>query len=75
MNSQKAFSIIDMILGMVVIFALFMYFLPSLKTMSTKPLDGRPSVEEQVDKQIQDVTRLKQQATEQNRKMLEQMNY
>lgn len=76
MNRKNAFSVIDILLGAVVIFALFMYFLPSLKSYSRRPIDNNtPSVEEQVDQQIHDVNKLRQQAEEQNRKILEQMNY
>ncbi len=76
MNKRNAFSVIDLLLGAVVIFALFMYFLPSLKSYSRRPIDNNaPSVEEQVDQQIHDVNKLRQEAEEQNRKILEQMNY
>lgn len=76
MNRRSAFSAIDLILGCVVIFALFMYFLPTIKSYSRKPLDSNvQSVEEQVEQKVQDVNNLRQQAEEQNRKMLEQMNY
>lgn len=76
MNRKNAFSIIDLLLGAVVIFALFMYFLPSLKSYSRRPIDNSaPSVEEQVDQQIHDVQKLRQEAEDQNRRILEQMNY
>ena len=76
MNKRNAFSVIDLLLGAVVIFALFMYFLPSLKNYSRRPIDNSaPSVEEQVDQQIHDVQKLRQEAEDQNRRILEQMNY
>jgi len=72
---REAFTIIDILLSTVVIFALFMYFLPTIKGMSKRPVDGRPSVEQQVNDKIEDVSKMRQQAEEQNRKMLEQINY
>lgn len=76
MKRIGAFSAIDLLLGCVVIFALFMYFLPTIKSYTKKPLDSNtPSVEQQVDQKVRDVSNLRQQAELQNRKMLEQMNY
>ena len=75
MNKRKAFSAIDMLLSIVVIFALFMYFLPTIKSSMKKPLDKQPALEDQVNDKIEEVTNLRQEAEEQNRKMLEQINY
>ena len=76
MSRRKAFSVIDLLLGCIVIFSLFMYFLPTIKSYSKRPIDKNvPSVEEQVNQQIQDVSNLRQRAEDQNRKMLEQINY
>ena len=72
---RSAFTVIDILLGAVVIFALFMYFLPTIKNVSKKPVDNQPTVEQQVNDKIQDVSRLRQEAEEQNRKMLQQINY
>ena len=72
---RSAFTIIDILLGAVVIFSLFMYFLPTIKNVSKKPVDNQPTVEQQVNDKIQDVSRLRQEAEEQNRKVLQQINY
>lgn len=76
MNKRSAFSVIDLLLGCIIIFSLFMYFLPTIKSYSKRPIDKNvPTVEEQVNQQIQDVSNLRQRAEDQNRRMLEQMNY